>query len=267
MPFFSDDPAPAPPARRIRAQILDNLADSYRVRARPMEEPKNTGAGQAAAPRRATIMEPTSPGFFDQDLPAADELRLQPLREGCRGRAYIYDCAPTWNNNHVVPGLRLRYNLFRDWGTYDAPQEAFVAFLGMNPGRADGQHDDHTSRIYIEFAQRMGFKSYCALNVTPCITTYPDDLLRPDWQPWIVQPAHQSMLSGVMGQAAQVVVCFGTLPPRRVSPMRDEAIRITSTWRGLNSKPLLCFGTTKDGSPRHLSRLAYDTPLVTWSGM
>jgi hypothetical protein len=30
------------------------------------------------------------------------------------------------------------------------------------------------------------------------------------------------------------------------------------------SGTLRCFGTTKDGSPRHPLMLAYDTPLVNW---
>ena len=54
-------------------------------------------------------------------------------------------------------------------------------------------------------------------------------------------------------------------PDRRALPkrLRERWLDVLQIARRIG-KPLHCFGTAKDGQPRHTLMLAYDTPLEIW---
>jgi hypothetical protein len=61
-----------------------------------------------------------------------------------------------------------------------------------------------------------------------------------------------------MLSSARVVVAWGATPlaKNRVAAVQEIA--------DVHRIPLYCLGTTKDGSPRHPSRIGYATPMVRW---
>src|SRR5580693_5448957 len=54
-----------------------------------------------------------------------------------------------------------RYWLLREWDD----SKPSVAFIGINPSKADAKKDDHTIRKEVGFAKRWGYGSLIALNV------------------------------------------------------------------------------------------------------
>ena len=70
-------------------------------------------------------------------------------------------------------------------------------------------------------------------------------------------PENERYLRSIFGQVAYVVVATGG----------DARFQECFAWAiGLipESVPTYCLGRTKDGSPRHPSRLAYATPREVW---
>jgi hypothetical protein len=245
-----DDADPLPVARPRGRAVLDAPAIAPVLPAQP----------------RSGRARPTDPGaLFDAPTPMTQaEARLMPLRAGCRGRAEIMP-ATKWNIDEPPPGLMLRTILWRDWGVNNGPLEPHVCFLGMNPALANATHDDHTSNCYIEFTLRLGYESYCAVNLSPIVATDPAMLSDPACDPWITTGTNQTEISARTSYCKVLVLCFGSLP--RGSAIRREADRVTRVLELYQEKrPVLCYGITADGSPRHLSRMGYDVQPQIWKG-
>jgi hypothetical protein len=235
----------------------------------------------AAKPGRARIIEPKPgraklsvgaldepQGFFGHDSPPDEEqARLWPLLAGCQGGATLA-VATKWNITSP-PKLMLRYDLRRAWDGEDINTLNRVLFVGMNPSRADAWHDDHTARCYVEFAKRLGFNAYQAVNLSPMISPDPSFLYKPENDPWLIDGRNQVFVGTAMSYSRKIVMCFGSLPIKSPSgmrnPLRGEAMRYSRMTQSGVEK-YYCFGMTQDGSPRHLSRLAYNTPCIPWPG-
>lgn len=139
-----------------------------------------------------------------------------------------------------------RYALQRRWG--GGP---FVLFLGLNPSKADEVEDDMTIRKCMGFAKRWGMGgilmgnlfSYCATK--PSDLALADDPIGPDTDVWLTTMSVRSAIT---------IAAWGSQPM--------AAARVPDVlW--LFDK-LYSLGVTKDGSPRHPSRVAYKTPLSRW---
>jgi hypothetical protein len=148
-----------------------------------------------------------------------------------------------------------RYRLERDLGR----PGPVVALLGVNPSIAAEEVNDQTIRKDMGFGERHGCGRIIKGNKFAFCST---DIkgLRTASDPR--GPENDAHLVEIMRDADQVIACWGRLDKLPESLRRRWRTMITIAERA--GKPLLCFGTAKDGQPLHTSRLAYDTPLVPW---
>ncbi|MGE0206149.1 MAG: DUF1643 domain-containing protein [Hyphomicrobiaceae bacterium] len=113
-----------------------------------------------------------------------------------------------------------------------------------------------------ELAGMIIWNGAVIVNVTPEITKDPDRLgmkLMPygtDELQW------QTIDAALSENAVHVVAAWGKWP-RALSSWHDRLAKICAIAADVG-RDLMCLGTNKDGSPRHPSRLAYDTPIVPW---
>jgi hypothetical protein len=159
------------------------------------------------------------------------------------GSAVLSDCG-TW-----------RYRLERDLGR-DGPT---VMIAGVNPSTADAQIDDQTIRKDMGFGARLGWGRLIKANKFAFRATDVREL-RSAADP--VGPENDTHLEQIMRDADLHIVAWGPL-----SKLPD---RLRTRWRKVTAIaervgcPLYCFGTAKDGHPRHTLMLAYETALVPW---
>ena len=145
---------------------------------------------------------------------------------------------------------RYRYRLRRWW----APGPR-VAFVMLNPNRADASTDDPTIRRCVGFARRWAYGSVDVVNLFGYRTRDPHDLLRVA-DP--VGPDNDRHLARAIDAADFVVCAWGAsrVAQRRASDARGLLAR----------RDLRCLGRTRSGAPRHPLYLRADTRLRRFSG-
>lgn len=153
------------------------------------------------------------------------------------------------------PCRRYRYALGRRFG--DLYRHGTALVCGLNPSKAGAYDPDQTIRKEVGFAKLWGCDSLIKINLFDLIETYSKNLAPTE----LVGPGRAEAFELVrkrLSQASRVVtvVAWGSH-----SLVTDEAIAAVAD---MLPKPWRCLGTTRDGSPRHPSRLAYQTPLVDW---
>lgn len=146
-----------------------------------------------------------------------------------------------------------RYLLSRVWAR---PTPA-VCWVMLNPSTADADLDDQTIRRCTYYSRRAGAGSLLVVNLYAYRATHPAELLTAPnptggRENWIA-------IDQAIGDSAMVVAAWGAgVNLRADGPDIEAAFRAVVTLSGLK---LLCLGTTKDGHPRHPSRLGNDVPF------
>lgn len=134
-----------------------------------------------------------------------------------------------------------------------------AALIGVNPSTANADTDDATIRKDMGFARRHGWGRIIKGNKFAYRAT---DVrrLRDIADP--IGPGCDDELRQIMSDADVVIACWGPLSklPRHLRARWRDVVQMA----GEADKPLMCFGTAKDGQPRHTLMLAYDTPLIAW---
>jgi len=138
-----------------------------------------------------------------------------------------------------------RWWLSRTWGA-----AAPMVFIGLNPSTADASLDDPTIRRCIGFARREGCGGLVMLNLFALRSTDPV-LLYPAANP-VGTDNDRHIRERAVGT---VVAAWGAHP---LAAARAKEVQ------ALLTVPLLCLGTTKDGSPRHPLYVRADAPLLPW---
>jgi hypothetical protein len=130
-----------------------------------------------------------------------------------------------------------RYSLWRVWSA-NSPR---VAFIMLNPSRADAQHNDPTIRRCMNFAYRWGFGSMEVVNLFAYRSPDPAQLRRVD-DP--VGSQNHIFLAKALRRATRAIAAWGTWGTLLD---RDRALL------GLlgHADALSCLGLTKEGHPRH----------------
>lgn len=141
---------------------------------------------------------------------------------------------------------RYRYDLTRRWA--DGPR---VVWVMLNPSTADAEADDHTVRCCIGFSQRLGYGALTVVNLYALRATDPEELGRAD-DP--IGPSNVAYLDLHLTAAPMVIAAWGAHP---------WASKVADVLMG-GHRPLHCLGVTRDGSPRHPSRLRADAQLQEW---
>lgn len=154
-----------------------------------------------------------------------------------------------------------RYWLERAW---DLTLPTMV-FIMLNPSTADGTIDDQTIRRCCYFAQREGCGRIIVVNLYAWRATQPSDL-------WEAERAgspirgHDNRVAVLEAMAIAedgdgiVVAAWGVNAPVEAI---NWLFNIRKGW-GSEWPQLQCLGYTRDGLPRHPSRLPNDAPLLPW---
>ena len=151
-----------------------------------------------------------------------------------------------------------RYRLERTVGM-DGP---VYAFFGINPSTADASLDDATVRKWIGFTKVWGGSRFIVGNVWPYRST--DVKALANMPRWLVVGADNTRHILAMCDEADVLVpCWGDRGkvPKSMHNEIDELMSLLTGTR----KPVMHFGLTKGGDPKHPLMLGYDTALQPWS--
>lgn len=145
-----------------------------------------------------------------------------------------------------------RYRLDRHVGT----GTDVYAFFGVNPSTADASINDATVRKWLGFTSRLGAKSFIVGNVFGWRAT---DVKQLDAATDPMGRENRAYIREIASEADIIVPCWGAsgkLPPR----LRYE-LKATLEILAMTGKPLMCWGKTASGEPKHPLMLPYTTPL------
>jgi len=149
-----------------------------------------------------------------------------------------------------------------------------VCFVGLNPSRADGLHDDPTSTRWTQFAYRWGYGGYTAVNMYPYRSSSPAECRKwadwtnngPDW--YVRDRIHQNVdiVAREAKRAALIVACWGAgaWDNDYVEHVIDTIQSGTAPW-----PDIYCFGKTASGAPIHpmargKHRVPDDAQPIVW---
>lgn len=144
---------------------------------------------------------------------------------------------------------RCRWTLSRTWDR----KKGIVLFTGLNPSRAGAKIDDMTVTKGMGFADKWDFGGTLHGNAYPFITPYPKKLARCTAKEI---EENDAKLIEMARLASVVVLAWGSFPAFR--ERFDQVAKLLAPW-----KPI-CLGRTKDGFPKHISRIAYASPREPW---
>lgn len=146
-----------------------------------------------------------------------------------------------------------RVRLWRIWN----PELPVLVWCLLNPSVAGAERSDLTLAKCIGFAKRNGYGGVIIVNLFTLVATDPDELLR-QLQVANVRDADEH-IRWACHAAPRSTVVLGWGSKLWAEERARHVVRLLTVNAQLK---LHCLGTTKDGNPRHPSRLGYDTPLV-----
>lgn len=154
----------------------------------------------------------------------------------------------------IFPADGYRTYLFRAWG--EGPR---LCVIGQNPSLADAVRSDATVTRCARRARMLGLDGLDMVNLFPFVTPYPDELFAAaDPLGLTLGIDADAAIIDVAGRAGLVIAAWGG--------DRRQAARVAHVRRLLQAHGIEvhALGFTRDGSPRHPSRLAYAVPAVLW---
>lgn len=151
------------------------------------------------------------------------------------------------------PDNQHRVRLWRVWN----PELPVLVWCLLNPSVAGAERSDLTLAKCIGFAKRNGYGGVILVNLFTLVSTNPDALSK-QLQIANVWDADEHIKWACSAPVlSRVAAGWGHKPWAET-----RATYVLNYLRSLRRGDVLCLGTTKDGHPRHPSRLGYDTPLV-----
>lgn len=159
--------------------------------------------------------------------------------------AIISDCR-TW-----------RYRLDRHVGAGDR----VFAFFGVNGSTANATDNDQTVRKWIGFSERNNVLRFIVGNAFAYRATDVKELASAA-DP--IGPENDRYLLEIIQEADVLVPCWGVI--QKVPAQLRYRFDQLNDMLVASGKPLLCFGRTKDGDPKHPQMLGYATPLIDYDG-
>lgn len=162
---------------------------------------------------------------------------------------------------------RLRLDRWWDIATINGgPSAAYrpLVVIGGNPSDADDIEDDNTVAKVYSFARREGANGLVMVNPHPGISTDPDELGNV-LLPYGCDDENWTAIDGALCENAVAVVAGWGKVLDGLASKRDRIERVKRIAADVGVR-LMCFGTNKDGSPKHPLYLKGTTPLVPyWS--
>lgn len=145
---------------------------------------------------------------------------------------------------------QFRYTLWRTW---DEHNPTFMQVIGLNPSTADEMQDDPTVRRCIGYAKRWGYGALCMTNLFAYRSTDPAALytkLDP------VGFMNDHYLMTVAREASLILAGWGTH-----GNYQSRGQEVTTL---METRPLVCLGVNKDGTPKHPLYLRSDAMPVPY---
>ena len=149
---------------------------------------------------------------------------------------------------------RYRYILTRRTGF----GSRVIAFVMLNPSRADEETNDRTVSRCIAYANRDGYGWLIVVNLSPLMATDPADLLATGDEPPDVRECNERAIRAAARTADAVVVAWGADGTAEGRAKRTLALLREQTTE------LLCLALTADGQPRHPLYLRKLAPIVLY---
>lgn len=155
----------------------------------------------------------------------------------------------------LSPCSLYRYRLDRTVGM----EGPVYAFFGVNPSTADANTDDATVRKWIGFTKVWGGSRFIIGNVFAYRATDVNALAS------VGDPFGDDIgdhTTDIISDADILVPCWGNTS--KVPPKLQFAFDVLMDALVSSGKPVMHFGLTKSGDPKHPLMLAYSTPLTPW---
>lgn len=154
-----------------------------------------------------------------------------------------------------------RYRLDRNLWPVNSGGKVF-AYFGINPSTADATFDDATVRKWRGFTERNGGERFIVGNVFSYRATDVHELARAQSPQG---PGFWAELVQILAEADILVPCWGSRSkvPERLRPQIDGLLELLTA----SGKPVMHFGLTSGGDPKHPLMLAYSTPLRPWDAV
>jgi hypothetical protein len=146
---------------------------------------------------------------------------------------------------------KYRYKLWRSWDE-SLPQ---VAFLMLNPSKADAEKNDQTIRTCIGMATRFGFGSLEVVNLFAYCATYPEEL-RAAKNP--IGKLNDRYIVDAVSKSGSVILAWGNHGDIR--SRADEVLKLLAE----DQSKLVCLGLTKSSHPRHPLYVPATTTLKSY---
>lgn len=159
----------------------------------------------------------------------------------------------------ISPCGRYRYRLERDLHPIWGDGTRTMTWIMVNPSTADHAEDDPTIRRVCGFAERHGCDRVVVGNLFALRATDVRELARADDPKG---PECERHLEDMIREADLLVVGWGPVA-KLPAPLRRRW-GLVPRLAGPLGKEMRCFGTSKDGHPRHPLMLPYATPLEIW---
>ena len=147
-----------------------------------------------------------------------------------------------------------RYDLIRPLVDPLPFEPRVVLICGLNPSTADARKDDQTIRQLRFFARREGGELLAMVNLYAYRSTQPA-VLGMVADP--VGPDNDDTLRAWSRRAALIIIAWGALG----RDAQARAVSVLAILGETQGAELMCFGRTREGFPRHPSRLAHATQL------
>lgn len=154
----------------------------------------------------------------------------------------------------AVSTASFRYQLTRQWRQRDQP--SLLTVIMLNPSIADAVRDDRTIRRCISLADAAGADGLRVVNLFALRSTDPEGLRA---APDAIGPENDSYILEAVRTSTTIVAAWGAHPFARA-----RALAVFEVLRG-EGVDLRCWGTTKEGHPRHPLYVQGTTPLASWN--
>lgn len=163
------------------------------------------------------------------------------------------------NGAYVSECGKYRYQLTRHVGAGSFT----YAFFGINPSTADAMTDDQTVRKWRGYCERNHVGRFLVGNVFSYRATDVRELATTTH--CLFGEDHWRIQDHIIRSADALVPCWGSQKkvPDHLRPWINGLFDRLCDQNYRHGTPLLCFGKTKDGDPKHPLTLGYDKhPLV-----
>lgn len=154
-----------------------------------------------------------------------------------------------------------RYSLTREW-TYG---EGVLCWVMLNPSTADDAKDDHTIRCVRRISQDAGYQRLLVVNLFAARATQPSELLdmvEAGENP--IGDANGPLMGACIESSDAVVFAWGASCPAPLHALASAMVQFAVSASGMVGGAL-CLGFTKDGHPRHPSRIPVAQRLVPFA--